>query len=421
MRAFLEIVLLELRALWRSRALPALVVAAAGWVAAFPGLAWSDGTADGARQLLVRYGLGGALVLSALALVVSATASLARERAAHRLQLTLVRPVRHFTVALAKVAAHVAAGALVLAAACLALALGTDLSRPCSHVLTPVLPSPQAEAQGMYEVFMRDPATPEEIRKAPREAVVRLLARKARDRYEAIGANRAAAWNFGPADVIASAPACAVRIRFSNQMSMRQDACGEFELFGRRGSLSNQTQTVVSVPLEGKAEPPEDGVARLRFENRGGASLLLRPRQDLALLVPADSFGFNLLRAWIAMTAVLAAVVSLAVFLSAGLGRPVALFAALVLLAVGEMSPSVSSQYADELGAGLADRVGLAIVRTAEAVLSPVSAASPLEALAEDERLETGALLRLAAIDLAALPLAAALLCAWIMPRKQEG
>ena len=43
-------------------------------------------------------------------------------------------------------------GAFVLALACAALAFRTDLSAPCSHVLKPVMPSPQEEARAMYAV-----------------------------------------------------------------------------------------------------------------------------------------------------------------------------------------------------------------------------------------------------------------------------
>ena len=147
---------------------------------------------------------------------------------------------------------------------------------------------------------------------------------------------------------------------------------------------------------------------------------MLRPRKDINLLVPADAFGWNLIRAYVVLVAILAFVVSLGVFLSAGRGRPVAMFVAFVMLVVSEMSPSVVQQYPDELETKFVDRIGLYITRFAAEVTRPVSAAAPLEALAKDECVEPMAVLRFAVADLLAAPLLLSLLAALILPRKQD-
>ena len=147
---------------------------------------------------------------------------------------------------------------------------------------------------------------------------------------------------------------------------------------------------------------------------------MLRPRKDINLLVPADAFGLNLMRAYVVLVAILAFIVSVGTFLSAGLGRPVAMFVAFVTLIVSEMSPSVVEQYPDELETKLIDRIGLYITRFAAEVTRPVSAAAPLEALAKDECVEPTAMLRLAAADLLAVPLFLSLLAALVLPRKQD-
>ena len=147
---------------------------------------------------------------------------------------------------------------------------------------------------------------------------------------------------------------------------------------------------------------------------------MLRPRKDINLLVPADAFGWNLIRAYVVLVAILAFVISLGVFLSAGLGRPVAMFVAFVMLIVSEMSPSVVQQYPDELETKFVDRIGLYITRFAAEVTRPVSAAAPLEALAKDECVEPAAMLRLAAADLLAVPLFLSFLAALVLPRKQD-
>ena len=156
MRKFLEIVKLELKSLVRSRAVAMLVVASAAWMVVFPRVAKGDGTPAGLRELVMHFSLGGVFALLVVALLASATGSIARERAARRLQLTLVRPVRYTVVALGKISAHVAVGAGVLALACAILALTVDVSVPCSHVLSPAMPSPREEAKAMYASYMAD-------------------------------------------------------------------------------------------------------------------------------------------------------------------------------------------------------------------------------------------------------------------------
>ena len=417
MISFWRIFWLEFTGLVRSKALALLIAASVVWMLALPLVMKGDGTADGARELYVHYSLGGVFALLVVSLLASATGSLAREREAKRLQLTLVRPVRYTLVVLGKILAHTAAGALVLAIACGVLAFRTDLSRPCNHVLSPVLPTPREEAKAMYEAYMKDPETPEAVKRTKKAIVLRLLENRAIDRYEAIQTNATATWRFGE---LGGLEGLAVRMRFTNQYEMRQDVRGVFTLGDSRGVVSNITQAVLTVPLSARTLDGGRETEELAFENQGTSALMLRPRKDINLLVPADAFGWNLLRAYVVLTAILAFVVSLGVFLSAGLGRPVAMFVAFVTLIVSEMSPSVVQQYPDELETKLIDRIGLHITRFAAEVTRPVSAAAPLEALAKDECVEPETVLHTAAADFLAVPLLLSLLAALILPRKQD-
>ena len=95
------------------------------------------------------------------------------------------------------------------------------------------------------------------------------------------------------------------------------------------------------------------------------------------------------------------------------------MFVAFEMLILSEMSPSVVEQYPDELETKLVDRIGLHITRFAAEVTRPVSAAAPLEALAKDECVEPGSVLRLAVADLLLLPFILSFLSAFILPRKQ--
>ena len=148
---------------------------------------------------------------------------------------------------------------------------------------------------------------------------------------------------------------------------------------------------------------------------------MLRPRRDVSLLLSADGFGWNLLRAYLELVAMLALLVSFGVFLGASLSRPVALFTAVVALAVGEMSPSVVEQYPDELEKDPVDAIGLCITRAAAEATHPVSSLEPLSKLAEDVCIEPREAVRVLLADILLAPLIFALLSSLVLPRKTIG
>ena len=418
MTKFHEVFLLELRSLVRSKTVAMLVAAAVAWMLAFPHVVRGDGTAEGLRELTIRFSLGGVFALLVVALLASATGSLARERAARRLQLTLVRPVRYAAVALGKIAAHVVAGAAVMGVACLVVVFSQNMSVPCNHVMSPLMPSPREEAVEMYGKYMADPKTPDAVRRTKKSIVLRLLENRAMDRYDTVQTNSVIEWRFGSLEGMEG---LSVRMRFTNQMDMRQMVRGVFRLGELEGVVSNVTQTVLTVPLRcsnGAAMPSGD--SRLVFENCGDSALMLRPRRDINILATADAFGWNLLRAYLEMVAILALIVSLGVLLSAGLGRPVALFVAIVALAVGEASPSIVEQYPDELETNVVDRMGLAITRFAAGITRPVSSLSPLSALSRDDCIEPRDVALLMLSDIVLAPLLLSLLASLAMSCKQE-
>lgn len=419
MKKFLSVFSLEMKSIVRGGTFAALLVLSVLWMLLLPLLIKGDGTAEGARELYVRFSLGGVFVLLAISLLSSATGAVAGERAAKRLQLTLVRPVGRFFVALGKVAAHALAGAVVLGVAATILLFKVDPSVRCSHVLSPILPSPAEEAREMYEVFMNDPATPAEVKRARKSVVMRLLTQRAVDHYQTVQTNDSVGWRFR----IPAEGALSVRMRFTNQFDMRQDLLGEFSLDGCVSSVSNITQAILKVPLaraEGRPGIVAGGEKELGFANRGKTAVMLRPRKDINLLVGADRFWCNLVRAWLELVSILTLLIAVGVFLSAGLGRPVALFVALSVLLAGEMSPSVISQYPDELETRTVDRIGLALTRFSAELTRPFSSLTPLESLSKDECVESAEVLRVVAFDCLAAPFFFCMLAAFLMPRKQD-
>ena len=413
MISFWRIFWLELTTLARSKTWLMLLLASTLWMLLFPRVMTGDGTAEGTRELYVHYSLGGVFALLVVSLLASATGSIANERTAKRLQLTLIRPVRHSLIALAKALALLVVGVSVLALSAAILYFDSDRSVVCSHVLSPVMESPRAEAEKMYQVYLKDPNVSERIRHAKKSAVVRLLTQKAVDRYDTLSTNSVTSWRF---DGVTGAIRPKVRMRFTNTFETRQEVRGTFVLGGAETIVSNVTQAVLTLPIEIGTGPCD----LLSFRNEGKSALMLRPRRDLNLLIPADSFGWNLLRATLELSAILALVIALGLFLSSGLGRPVALFVAFSALIVSEMSPSVVEQYPDELEAKFADRVGLYITRFAAEITRPIATLSPLEPLSKDECVEWRDVMRLILVDLISFPILFALLAGLTMSRKTE-
>ena len=421
MISFWRIFWLELVSLVRSRTVATLAAVCAAWVLVFPMVVRGDGTASGVRELCIRYSLGGVFAVLSVSLLAAATGSIARERKARRLQLTMIRPIHLSVLALGKILAHGTVGALILAGACAYVGFRLGFSERCSHVLPPDLPPIAEEAEAMYAAALKDPTTPEEMRRAEKSRVLRLLTQRALDRYQTIQTNAVATWTFGGLEGIGSREGLAVRLRFTNPMELRQDVVGVFRLGACRGGVSNITQAVLEVPLAVVPADADGPDARtLTFVNRGKSAVMLRPRRDLELLVPADAFGWNLFRAYLTMVSVLLLLVSAGVLLSAAFGRPVALFVAFSVLIVGEMSPSVIEQYPDGMETNWADRMGLRLTRAAAQVTRPLSSLSPLESLAQGTCVERTDVLRALALDAVLLPLLFSLLVAFVLPRKTE-
>lgn len=418
MTSFWQIFSLEFKGLWRTKTLAILLIAALVWMLTADKVVSGDGTIEGAKEMYLKFSLGGVFAITLIASVFAATASIAKERAEKRLQLTMVRPVRYSIIAIAKTAAITFAGFMVLAFATAIAVLRVDTSDICYHVVSPILESPRAEAERMYRSYMEDPNTPEYIKRAKKSLVVRILTQRALDHFETIDSGETGKWKFSiPSSY--GAKDIAAQIRFTNLYDMRSSVFGVFTLGDRSGSVSNITQSILSVKLSGSDEP-FSGEHELKFENRGSAAVMLRNRKDVHLLIPADARFYNLIRSLIQLTSILSFVVALSMFLGASLSRPVATFVAILMLLITEMSPSVIEQYPDELETKLVDRVGLYMTRLAEKVTRPLSSLNPLEALSRGECVEFSDTLEASAVNFILVPSIFALLSALALAAKKE-
>ncbi len=411
MSSFWRIFSLEWRSLARGKTLTIVTALSLGWVALARVFVRGDGTAEGAREMLLRFSLSGAATIVAVSMLVAAAGGLAKERDAKVLQLSLVRPVWPWTLALGRIMAiSAAAAAMMFLAMALHLAVNGTLESGCFHVFRPILPSPEEEARTIYEFYMNDPNTPAAVKKASKDVVLRLLAQRAKDNYLTIPAGDVATLKFAPQDREDGA----VRLRFTNLYDQRRKVDGELAFGEAKSAIGNITQAVNVFPLEGRLSGEE-----LTISNNSKDSIMLRPRRDIVLLTPADGFVANFLRSYLQLCALMTLMISFGVALSSFLGRPVAIFTVIVALIVSEMSPSVIEQYPDELETDKIDKIGLVFTRFAAKAAHPVSAMNPIGALAENEAVEWAELLRnlIAAVILA--PALLSLIPALALPRKQ--
>jgi len=327
-----------------------------------------------------------------------------------------VRPVSAGALLFGPLLALVAVAALVLAFnAGLTCARGgwTD----CRHVYAPELDPPEKAARQMLQEILANTNTPQEVRSAPRHRLLSILIGREVDRYESIPPGRDMAWPFP--DEAASVPEGVVaRIRFSTQFNMRASLSGVVTLGPWSAVVSNNTQSVLEIPL---SRPPDQGAgwdAKLKFRNTGKSTVMLRPRRDVEVLTPADSFGMNMLRATCEMLCVVTFLCAFGLFLSTALSRPVAVFTALVALVVTEMAPAVLEQYPETLDLPLSDRIGLWLSRGVAFATSAVSGPQPVSDLATGTCVEWSALGHAALVDAVVAPLVLLSLAAYLVRRR---
>ena len=412
-----ESFLIAWRALVRGHVLTALLVLAGLAHVFMPYVVRSDGTDAGGREMFLRMVPGGVYAILCIAMLSCACSLLANERESNRLGLSVVRPASAFAMVLGRLLALVAVSAVVLAFnAGLTCARGGW--RDCRHVYEPVLEPPESAALKVMEQMLADTNTPQEVRSTPRSTLLSILAGREKDRYETVPPAYSVSWPFA-AEAAEAATGLVVRIRFSTQYNTRADVRGGVSFGPWSAAVSNCTQSVFDLPLvRNGAWTAEEALVPLAFSNSGTESMMLRPRCDIQLLVPADSFAMNVFRASCEMLCVVAFLCAFGLFLSAALSRPVAIFVALALLLVSEMAPAVVAQYPDAIDLPFTDRFGLALSRCVAFVTSALSGPQPLSSLATDTCLEWTALARTFLLDAVAAPLAFVSLAAVLVRRQ---
>ena len=381
-----------------------------------PAIVRSDGTEAGGREVFLRAVPGSVYMVLCVALLACACGLVARARESHRLALAAVRPVSAGALLFGPLLALVAVAAIVLAFnAGLTCARGgwTD----CRHVYAPELDPPEKAARQMLQEILANTNTPQEVRSAPRHRLLSILIGREVDRYESIPSGREMAWPF-PDEAAAMPDGVVARIRFSTQFNMRSSLSGVVTLGPWSAVVSNNTQSVLEIPLSRSPDQGAERDAKLGFRNTGKSTVMLRPRRDVEVLTPADSFGMNMLRATGEMLCVVTFLCAFGLFLSTALSRPVAVFTALVALVVTEMAPAVLEQYPETLDLPLSDRIGLWLSRGVAFATSAVSGPQPVSDLATGTCVEWSALGHTALVDAVVAPLVLLSLAAYLVRRR---
>ena len=407
--------ILAWRALVRGHVVTLLLAATALAHLLLPALVRGDGTADGWREMYVRAVTGATFLFTAATVLVCACGFLAQERRRVRLTLVAVRPASLFSVAAGTWLALCLAAGLAYCATAVFTWARMPSAPDCMHHWAPALPPPAETAKLMMAEYLADPKTPENVRKAPKSAVLSLLTNKELDRYDVVRPGAEMSWPFP--EGLDAGEGVQVRVRFATQFELRAPFEGTFELGGLGASVSNTTQAVLDIPLAPRAVSGPAGCG-LRFANTGRETVMLRPRRDLEVLSPADSFPANLARAAGQMLASTALLAAFGLFLSAALSRPVAIFTALVAVLVAMMAPSVVLQFPDGLDVALSDRIGLAISRAVTLLASAAGEAEPVSDLATGTCIEWRALGRGVLLNVGLLPAALLALAAFIARRR---
>ncbi len=439
------VTLLSIRASVRTKLVVALLVLLAVCVALLPALIKGDGTPEGQLQILLSYTLGCSFGILCLATLWSSCALFAAEIDSSRIQVSAVKPVR-----LAEFWAGKWLALLLINAVLVSLVYAgvyaqlrwrmhrsgwADVERPSSRRVTrPALPSPQEEARQVYQLMQRQQAVPQGVSE---RAVLRVLAQRAAEKYDVINPGDEVRWTFRLERPVAAGEAVTVRVKFDTEYSSRANVKGVCQLVclnrpahAVRVELDDFTQREIEFSVDARAFVEQDPAAgetlrdfELTFRHTGdpqhASALMVRFRQDVALLTAGGSFEANLVRAALLHGSVLALLAAFGLTLSACFSLPVAAFAATVLLALTLVGNAVVRVVAQEDEKVWWNKPGIWVSRAVSAVTGQALKESPAASLARGERIDDVVLREAFVWNVAVVPcLFAALGCSVLRRRE---
>jgi ABC-type transport system involved in multi-copper enzyme maturation permease subunit len=412
--------LIAWRGLWRGKTLWTLLAAVLASHFILRGIVRSDGTDAGEFEMTVRIVYGAVATIIYVAALAIGGGMFAKEREDDLLPLSLVRPSSAFSVAFGKWLSLLLLFSCVIVSSTVLLNVVSptkDFAYPdCRMHISPKLPPAEVSAAQAMETFLKDEKTPEAVKKSPRTAILALLTAKENERYEVVRPGQTVSWPFPEVEKTS----ISVKTRFSTMYSLKSTLNGIFKLGASVGIVSNNTQAILEVPLVVGEGICTNSQTHLSFTNTGKTDVMLRPRRDIELLVPYDSFLENSIRASVEVLSLAGLLAAFGLFLSAALSRPVSLFTASVLLAASLMAPDAVSQFPDEFNATIGERLGLAISRVVVLLTSAVSDMSPVSDLATGKAVVYKDMVHAIAYNLVLFPAILLALTAFVLRRKTK-
>lgn len=399
----------------RTRTIAAVLVLLVACVGLLPRAVRGDGTPSGDIQILLQYTLGFAFFILCLATLWSACALLAAEIDSRRIHLTVVKPVRPISLWLGRWLAL-----LVIQAALLAVIyLGTyaqlhwrmrqdgwcPADRPASRRVTrPLLPSPSEEARAILASMHANGTRPQGVSDA---AILRTLETRAREKFDVVNPDQDVRWRFRLGRPLQPGEPLTVRLRFDSEYSTREHVRGVCRIWPEaypervvEHRLNDFTLNEIALPVDTRAFSDAAGhdpeglrtfvlVFRHVGETRRVSALMLRFRQDVALLTADGSFEANLARAALLQWAVLALLAAFGLTLSACFSLPVAAFVATLTLVLTLLGHAVVRTVSVEEEQAWRNRVGIWVSRGISSITSRAVQAEPLTSLTRGERIES--------------------------------
>ena len=436
------VMILSVRASLRTKVVAALLALLVLCVVVLPGAVKGDGTPAGELHILLTYTLGFAFGILSLATLWAACALFAAEIDSARMQLSAVKPVSAAELWLGKWLALLLMNAALLLAAYAGVygqvrwrmhqSKWDAMERPMSRfVVRPLLPTPREEARQIYAQMVAQRKVPQGMSE---RSVLRVLAAKAQEKYDIINPGEQVTWRFTLARPVKRTEAVTVRVRFDTEFSTRTHVTGVCRL-----RCLDRPAAPVEVPLddftlneiEFAVDTRAFGVGagsgvqnfELSFAHTGDpkrtSALMLRFRQDVALLTPGGSFEANLLRSVFVHWSVLALLGALGLTLSACFSLPVAAFVATVLLALAMVGNSVMQVVSEEDEKAWKNRVGIWVSRGVSEATRHAMQVEPLTALTRGERLDANVLRASMTWNVVWIPMLLAGAGCWVLRRRE--
>ncbi|MCL1919765.1 MAG: hypothetical protein FWG50_01600 [Kiritimatiellaeota bacterium] len=434
MRRVLGITLLAIRASLRTKAVVALFALLAVCVLLLPSVIKSDGTAEGSCRILLMYTVGFSFGILCLSTLWAACALFAAEIDSLRIQLSAVKPVRAAEFWLGKWLALLLLNAFLLAAVyggvyaqlrwqMRANGWGEQIALTSRTVARPILPSVAQEVRETYALLKARDNLPEGMSE---RAILRALAQNAQERYDLINPGEEKHWRFTLARPLRTGEAITVRIRFDTEFSTRTAVQGFCRLSsGDRAvevPLDDFSLNEIEFEIAAEAFGAADAFT-LSFRHTGdpqeSSALMLRFRQDVALLTAGGTFEANLARSALIQWSVLALLAAFGLTLSTGFSMPVAMFTATVLLVLTIVGQSVVEGTSHEDEQEWSNRPGIWVSRGVTTLTQHATQNAPLESVIRGERVDAKALRAALLWNVLLTPALFALLGTHILRRRE--